>query len=158
MTDCMFRFMTNPIPAPIQSLLAVFTTCLADVRFADVDGDLLGRFATEVEAAAETVSAAQSALDAAQGALQERQETLLQQAQRALAYARVYAENDDALLARLEAISLPRPARRTRGEDALVLSADPQPTARPRGRPRKGVVVAPALDEPILDAMLSPAE
>jgi hypothetical protein len=154
----MFSPMTNPIPAPIQSLLAVFTTSLADVRFADVDGERLAQFAAEVEAAAETVAAAQSALDAAQGALQERQDTLLHQAQRALAYARVYAESDEPLSVQLEAISLPRPTRRSRGEEALVLSADPQPAARPRGRPRKGTVVAPVLDEPTLGEMLSPAE
>jgi hypothetical protein len=132
----MFRFMTA-ISAPIQTLLDLFTTSLADVRFANVDAPTLARLAAGVEAAAEAVGTAQAALDTAREALQERQDALLQYAQRALAYARVYAEGDAALSERLDTVNLPRPTRRARAEDALVLSADVQPPARPRGRPRK---------------------
>jgi hypothetical protein len=125
------------IPTPVQTILTLFTTSLADVRFADVDGPTLARLAAGVEAAAEAVATAQSALDAARDALQERQDALLQQAQRALAYARVYAEGDAVLSEQLDTVNLPRPSRRARGEDTLVLSADVQPAPRPRGRPRK---------------------
>ena len=142
--------MTEPLSPPIQSLLELFTTSLADVRFADLDGQTLARLAAGVTAAAETVAAAQSALDAAREALIERQDTLLHQAQRALAYARVFAESDETLTAQLDAITLPRATRRTRADGALVLSAEPQPPARPRGRPRKA-----AVDEPMLEAIAS---
>jgi multidrug efflux pump subunit AcrA (membrane-fusion protein) len=142
----MFSTMTHAIPAPVRTLLDLFTTSLADVRFADVDGETLTRSAADVEAAAEAVAAAQLALDSALEALQERQDALLQRAQRALAYARVYAESDDALSGRLEAVSLPRALRRSRAEDVLVLSADVQPSARHRGRPRKTPVAEPPLD------------
>jgi hypothetical protein len=148
--------MTNAISTPIQTVLDLFTTSLADVRFADVDGQTLAQFAAEVEAAAVAVAAAQSALDAAREALQEKQETLLQQTQRALAYARVYAESDEDLSGQLAAVTLPRAMRRPRSEDALVLSADPQPsqsTPRPRGRPRKAPTAGP-----MLEALVSPAE
>ena len=128
---------TKAVPAPIQTLLDLFTTSLAEVRFADVDGQTLARAAEQVEKAAESVAAAQSALDSAREALQEKQDALLQQAQRALAYARVYAESDDGLSAQLEAVTLPRATRRARGEEALVLSAEPVTPSRPRGRPRK---------------------
>ncbi len=144
---------TDAISPPIQGLLDLFTTSLADVRFADLDGQTLARLASSVAAAAETVAAAQAALDAAREALTERQDTLLHQSQRALAYARVFAESDDALTAQLDAITLPRGARRTRTDQALVLSADPQPPPRPRGRPRKAPV-----DEPMLEAIVSAAE
>jgi hypothetical protein len=128
----------DAIAAPIQDLLTLFTTALADVRFGDVDAKTLARAAADVESAADVVAAAQAALDSAREVLQERQEALLQQAQRAVAYARVYAESDDALTERLAAIALPRPARRARASgEALVLSPDPEPAARPRGRPRK---------------------
>ena len=136
----------NPIPAPVQALLDLFTTSLADVRFADVDGQALARCATEVESAAEAVALAQSALDAAREALQQKQDALLQRAQRALAYARVYAEGDETLSGRLDGVSLPRPTRRSRAEDALVLSVDPQPSPRPRGRPRKAPAQAGPAD------------
>ena len=138
----------SAIPAPIQTLLDLFSTSLADVRFADVDGQALARYATDVETAAEAVAAAQLALDATREALQGKQDTLLQQTQRALAYARVYAEGDAALSGRLEAVTLPRVTRRSRVEDALVLSAAPQPSPRPRprGRPRKASVTEPTLE------------
>jgi len=150
----MFSLMSaKAIPAPIQTLLDLFTTCLADVRFADVDGQTLARCAAEVDVADDAVAAAQSALDSARETLQEKQDALLHQAQRALAYARVYAESDEALGGRLEAITLPRVTRRSRTEDALVLSATPQPTPRPRGRPRKARVA-----EPMLEGIVPPAE
>jgi hypothetical protein len=144
------------IPAPIQVLLDVFTTHLAEVRFADLDGATLVRCAAEVEAASIALATAQLGVDAAREALQEKHDLLLLRAQRALAYARVYAECDEALSQRLDAVILPRPARRVRAEDALVLSADPQPPPRPRGRPRKERGVSAT--EPTLDQVLPPAE
>jgi len=143
----------NAISTPVQAVLDLFATDLADLRFADVDANVLARLASETHAASEAVAVAQAALDTARSALQERQDALLAQAQRAHAYARVYAEGDDALVARLDAIALPRAARRSGagggsragaggarpGEDPLVLSAEahPAPTQRRRGRSRK---------------------
>jgi ElaB/YqjD/DUF883 family membrane-anchored ribosome-binding protein len=134
----MFSIM-NAISAPIQSLLDLFAQDLADVRFADVDAKVLNQVASDVESAAAAVASAQAVLDAARASLQDRQDVLLQLAQRALAYARVYAESDPSLSASLEAIALPRVARRTRmdGSEALVLSPEPQPAPRKRGRARK---------------------
>ena len=136
----------SAIPPSIQALLDLFATALADVRFADVDGQSLARSAADVEAAAQAEGVARAALDAAHLALQEKQEALLQQAQRALAYARVYAENDPTLSASLEAVGLPRGTRRAAMGDALVLSAASQPSPRPRGRPRKSPVAEPSLE------------
>jgi multidrug efflux pump subunit AcrA (membrane-fusion protein) len=146
--------MTSSIPAPIQTLLYLFTTSLADVRFADVDGQTLGRCAAEVESAAEAVASAQAVLDGAREALQLKQDVLLQRAQSALAYARVYAESDEALSTQLDGVSLPRSTRRPRMEEGLVLSAETQTAPRPRGRPRKARGVA----EPTIEALALPAE
>jgi hypothetical protein len=126
----------------MKPLLELFESSLADVRFADVDAQALASAAGEVEAAEGELNAAQAVVDAARAKLSDRQEMLLLAAHRALAYARVYAEPDEALSARVNAIALPRPVRRARaGGDALVLSPDPAPPAgdgaRPRGRPRK---------------------
>jgi hypothetical protein len=141
----------DAIPPPVQTILELFETTFADVRFADIDANTLGRAAADVQEVATVVASAQAALDSARGALQERQEALLGQVHRAIAYARVYAENDEELIQRLNAIALPRPARRTGpNEDAaLVLSATP-PSPRPRGRPRKPPAVEPmrAADSP----------
>lgn len=145
--------MISAIPAPIQTLLDLFSTSLADVRFADVDGETLGRCASEVEAAAEQVASAQAALEVAREALQQKQEALLQRAQSALAYARVYAESDEALSGKLDGVALPRSTRRPRAVEGLVLSAELQPAPRPRGRPRKSRAV-----EPVVEALELPAE
>ncbi len=140
----MFSHMTDPLllPAPLQALLDLFATDLAEVHFADIDASTLARLTREVQTANDTMLAAQAVLDGARTALQERRDTLVQHAHRALAYAKVYAESDEALSARLEAITLPgsgagskaRLARRTRVEatEELVLSADPQHGKRAR--------------------------
>lgn len=155
----------NAIPPPVQTVLDLFATHLPDVRFGDLDAQSLARLAGDVQSASEVVAAAQVALDSARGTLHERQEVLLLQVQRALAYARVYAEADDALSSHLEAVALPRAARRSRadagggGNDALVLTPAPQPPRRPRGRPRKALAPAATGDatsvQPLLDG---PAE
>jgi hypothetical protein len=150
----------DAIPPPVQSLLDLFATSLAEVRFGDVDAKTLARAAADVQAAAAIVSGAQSALDEARRTLHELEEALLQNAHRAAAYARVYAENDAALSERVSAIALPRPTRRARHGEVLVLSAEPgelgqgadagAPARRPRGRPRKVTAIAPELDSLLL--------
>jgi hypothetical protein len=128
----------DAIPTAIQTVLELFETTFADARFADIDTKTLARAAVDVQEVATVVASAQAALDSARGALQEQQDALLERVQRAIAYARVYAENDEGLIQRLNAITLPRPARKTRPNDdaALVLSTT-QPSPRPRGRLRK---------------------
>lgn len=104
------------ISPQIQAVLEVFEGPLAQVRFADVDAATLRGVASEVEAAAAEIEAQQAALEALRKAQADRQEQLLALAQRALAYAKVYAENDDALSARLAAIHLPRAPKRQKAE------------------------------------------
>jgi hypothetical protein len=139
----------DAVPPPIRAALALFESALADVRFADLDAKSLARAADDVHAVAAVVASAQAALDSARGALQERQDLLFEQIQRALAYARVYAENDEPLTQRLDAITLPRTGRGGRPnkeEAALVLSsAGPHPAARPRGTKRRAVSSEPML-------------
>ncbi|MBX3197137.1 MAG: hypothetical protein KF894_03185 [Labilithrix sp.] len=132
----------------VQSLLDLFASELADVRFGDLDATTLARLASEADAAEDAVATAQTLVDEARARLLDRQEALLQHAQRALAYARVYAESNAALSARLEAIALPRPARRPRPSDAeaFALSAEHEAPRRPRGRPRKTPLAAPLLE------------
>jgi hypothetical protein len=142
----------DAISNPVRTVLDLFASELSDIRFGDVDAKTLSTLASEVESAAEAVASAQATLDDARSKLQERQELLLQQAQRALAYARVYAEPDAGLSARIDAIALPRSARRARPEtDLLTLSTEPP--RRPRGRPRK----TPAT-EPVLEGVAANAE
>lgn len=137
-TDRMISLMSS-IPEPVQMIVDLFTSELGDVRFGDVDAQALTEAANEVEKAVETVTAAQAIADEARGNLRDRQQALLQRAERALAYARVYAATNDALRTRLDAISLPRTSSIPGGS-----SSDAQPPRRPRGRPRKHPIVSTA--------------
>lgn len=137
----MFETPENDSISPaLRALLELFATDLADVKFPDVDTAVLGESAAHVREKAEAVARAQAALDAARQALNESQESLLQKGQRALAYAKVFAEDDAELGAKLEAIHLPRPVRK--GGQAQVEPVGAAPgnddnAPRRRGRPPK---------------------
>jgi hypothetical protein len=99
------------LPPPVQSVLELFQGPLASVRFADIDAAGLAQLAAEVEAASSEVREHENKLGELRPILAQRQEALLVLAQQALAYARVYAENDEALLEAVNRISLPRAAK-----------------------------------------------
>ena len=115
--------MTSLSP-PLQAVVALFRGPLAQVRFADIDATGLTSLAAEVEGAALEVEQQEARLVELRQSLAQRQEALLALAQQALAYARIYAENDEALSAELNDIALPRATKprkpaapRTRAED-----------------------------------------
>ncbi|WP_225413730.1 hypothetical protein [Stigmatella hybrida] len=133
----------DPISPSMQDLLKLFGQELAAVKFPDVDRGVLEEAAARVKQKADEVAKAQAALEAARQSLYEGQEALLQKGQRALAYARIFAEEDAELSAKLDTISLPRPVRKaSRVEGTLVQdtqAAAPGEDAAPRrrGRPPK---------------------
>jgi hypothetical protein len=115
---------------PVQAVLELFQGPLADVRFADVDAAGLASVAAEVESAAAAVARQEAQLSELRQSLTERQDALLVLAQRALAYARVYAEHDEALTEQLARIALPRSAKprkaaSTKTEGDAVAQAEP---------------------------------
>lgn len=123
------------LSTPLQTLLDLFSSDLEAVRFGDVDASSLATLAAHVATAEEAVASAQAALDTARAELAARNEALLTHAHRALAFARVYAETNPELTARLATITLPKPARRK--EETPVSVEGAEPARRPRGRPRK---------------------
>ncbi len=148
----------SPIPVPVQTLCNLFSSELGNVTFPEVDGAALTTAAERVVADAEAVARAEGVLAAAKEQLQEGQEALLHKAQRALAYAKVYAEESPALFARLAELSLPRSPRRARSNEPLVLSSE-SPLAgeaqapKRRGRPPKSPSQSAALfEDPTQDA------
>jgi len=135
------------LPAPVQAVLELFQGPLSDVRFADVDAAGLANLAAEVEGAASAVAQQEAQLADLRQTLAERQDALLLLAQRAVAYARVYAEHDEALTEQLARITLPRAgkprkasAAKAPGEaTAQVESASAEVVA-------EGAIVRPAED------------
>ncbi|MEY4545208.1 MAG: hypothetical protein RL685_1403 [Pseudomonadota bacterium] len=100
------------LPPSVQSVLELFQGPLSQVRFADVDAAGLAQLATEVKAAAAEVEAREASLVELRQSLSQRQEALVALAHQALAYARVYAENnDEPLLELIGSIALPRAAQ-----------------------------------------------
>ncbi len=133
----------DPISPAMRALLEVFSTELSEVKFPDVDTEVLEEGASRVREQAEAVARAQAALEAARQALYESQEALLQKGQRALAYARIFAEDDAELSAKLEGISLPRAARKgpkvegAVAEPVAASAGNEENAPKRRGRPPK---------------------
>jgi hypothetical protein len=140
-------------PPGLDNLLGLFHAELASVQFPGVDAKVLDAAVERVEAAARELRQREAELDAARAQLVSAQEDALQKGQRALAYARVFAQDTPELLARLEGVELgglaaPAPS-------ASTLSTAPAAPRR-RGRPPKsasasslfaGGESAPATDE-----------
>jgi|GEM_PF-6332909 len=127
------------IPGPVQAVLDFFETHLHDQQFGDISAASLSRYVTEIQVLSEHVAHAESVLAAARAALLERQEALHHDAQRALAYARIFAECNESLSRQLDTIALGRPAKRTRGAEAcssepLVLTPGPGAASAPSTR------------------------
>ncbi|MDY7226340.1 hypothetical protein [Hyalangium rubrum] len=143
----------DPISPALQDLLKLFGQELATVKFPDMDRGVLEEAAERVKEKAEAVARAQAALDAARQSLHESQEALLQKGQRALSYARIFAEDDAELSMKLEAISLPRPMRkapRAEGSSPVLEAPSAQGeenSPRRRGRPPKARTSAPLFAE-----------
>lgn len=124
---------SDPVAAPLLELLAVFEGPLKDVRFPDVDRAVLVELADGVRASAEDVERAGAALLAAKAALDDRREALLRMSQRALAYARVYAEDDADLRAKLDSIAMPkmRASAKSAAPRAAEVASSPVNAASP---------------------------
>lgn len=112
------------LSAPVQAVLELFQGPLSDVRFADVDAPGLANLAAEVEGAASAVAQQEARLNELRQTLAERQDALLLLAQRAVAYARVYAEHDEALTEKLASITLPRASKPRKASSAKAPSAE----------------------------------
>jgi len=131
----------SPLGPGLAKLLELFGTRLAEVKFPDVDATLLAtdadaarQSATDVAAARSAHLAAEAALATAEAALVERERALLLRAQRALAYARVFAADDAQLRAELDRIALPSTES---GTSEATTRSLPGITFRKRARPRK---------------------
>lgn len=116
------------IVQPVLSVLELFKGPLAGMRFADVDAEGLSQLAANVESAGLEVASAEAKLAELKQLLAAEQEALLVLAQRALAYARVYAENHDELSSALNGITLPRPAKPRKATAAKPSDASPTAT------------------------------
>lgn len=117
----------TPIPANVTAVMTVFAEQLEKVAFPDVSSATLKELADKVHAKVEQVQKAESALESAQDKLAASQQELTALAARALAYAKIYAEDKPALAKQLSEINLraPKAAKKTRSKSSGPKAAKP---------------------------------
>jgi chromosome segregation ATPase len=107
----------SALNAPLSSLsrdvLELYATALADVRFPDLDLTTLRSLAAEVADAQQEVDRLESELRDAKERVGEHNAALDARAERALAYARIYAEGHPELKAQIAEIRPQASAERT---------------------------------------------
>ncbi len=137
----------DTLPEGMNRLLALFATDLAKLRFGDLDASVLEGAAGTVRAAARELAEAEALADGARAALETARKELLLKGQRALAYARVFAEGLPELAERLEGIALAGGPRQS--EPRLLTPEQAEAGPRRRGRPPKAPAATGtlALDE-----------
>ncbi|MCX4245158.1 hypothetical protein [Paraliomyxa miuraensis] len=96
----------DPVSEPLAALITVFGEHAGSLCFPDVDHPILEDLAAELRQAAAEVDRQERALAAARHDLDERTRALRTRAERGLAYARIFAEDDDELRQQLETIDL----------------------------------------------------
>lgn len=133
------------LPTDLQQLLQLFSS-LPEVRFPELDPSGLQVAVARVKERQLELLSIEAQRDAVRLALEEEQETLLRKGHRLHAYLKVFAEHDEALATKVNALSLPRlrkPALpRT---EAAVVEGAPAPEPKKRGRPRKASSATDAL-------------
>jgi hypothetical protein len=129
----------DPIPAFVHGVLGLFGGPLADVRFPDIDRASLEALAQGCCDAQLELEALEAALESARARTRAAQEALGDRAQRALAYARVFALGQPELEEALSSLRAPgKGATQEREAKAASSSGLLEGEApRRRGRPRK---------------------
>ena len=95
----------DPIPPSVKALVDLFKNELSAITFPGVDGALLEQLAGDVQKYTEAVIKAEAAVEAARAALRESEEALAIKSQKALAYARVYAEDRPDIAAKVDFVA-----------------------------------------------------
>lgn len=105
----------DAVPSEVREVLELFETDLAEVSFPGVDAAVLDDSARTVREQAAEVARIRAELDGARAELERRQASLHQSAELGLAYAGVFAGENEALRARLAELALVQQAEaRTR--------------------------------------------
>lgn len=122
------------LPADLQQLLQLFSS-LPDVRFPELEPSGLQVAVARMKERHLELLALEAQRDAVRLALDEEQEALLRKGHRLHAYLKVFAEHDEVLAAKVNALTLPR--LRKQPAAAATVEGEPAPAPKKRGRPRK---------------------
>jgi len=152
----------DPIPPSVQALMDLFANELSHVSFPGVDRAILEQVVTEVRTHTEAVVKAEAALEAARTALRDSEEALSSKTQKALAYARVYADDHPDIRSKVDSVariagvasSPPGPSReasgdtpKRRGRPPKTKAASAEPAAEPAAEATDATPAAPPVME-----------
>lgn len=127
---------SDSIPLFAREVIGLYAEAMPEVRFPDLDLEVLENTAAELRTALLSVERATAELEAARSAAQQQSELLEARTARALSYARVFAEGDALLTERIVALT-------RSGSGAVAQPAAP----KKRGRPRKNATADTSLFE-----------
>lgn len=100
------ELLEDPIAEPVKEVIALFNAELTSVSFPELNAEILNTFVEQVKNKALELQELQAKVLNAKESLEASQNELIQKATRALAYAKVYAEDKEQLLKKLSAINL----------------------------------------------------
>jgi hypothetical protein len=129
------------LPTDLQQLLQLFSS-LPDVRFPELDPGGLQVAVARVKERQLELLQLEAQRDAVRAALEDEQEALLRKGHRLHAYLKVFAEHDEALAAKVNALALPRLRKQVASAEG-----EPAPAPKKRGRPRKTSSTDPLFSE-----------
>lgn len=127
---------SDSIPLFAREVISLYAEAMPDVRFPDLDLEVLESTAAELRSALLSVERATAELEAARAAARQHSELLEARTARALSYARVFAEGNAVLTERIVALG--------RSKDATVAPSAPP---KKRGRPKKNATTDTTLFE-----------
>ncbi|HEY5960981.1 MAG TPA: hypothetical protein VIV60_30705 [Polyangiaceae bacterium] len=127
--------MSELVPQAVRDLLAFYTEQCPEVRFGDLDIRVLERAVASIDEAAGRVIAAEEAVAEARAEFRNNETELLTKVGRTLSFLKIFVEDDEERLAKLEAIHSALPAGRRKSKAS---SASGGASAEPKQRrPRK---------------------
>jgi ElaB/YqjD/DUF883 family membrane-anchored ribosome-binding protein len=154
----------DPITPSVKALVDLFKNELSAVTFPGVDGALLEQLLADVQKYTDAVLKAEAAVDSARAALRESEEALAIKSQKALAYARVYAEDRPDIAAKVDFVArvagvAPTPSDTPKRERDGGSDAPKRRGRKPRATAAESsdaTPLAPAVEMADLTPMVSP--
>ncbi len=101
----------NPIPAPVQEFYELYKQNFSSISFPDINLEVLDKLISDVHEKMNALEQARALLDTAQQNLENSQNELFQKSMRALAYAKIYAEDQEDLFKQLSNLNLAKTSR-----------------------------------------------
>jgi hypothetical protein len=145
----------DPTPALARQVIELYAEALRDVRFPDLDLALLEEAREALLASQLEVERSEAQLQAARVELEAKSAALQSKAERALAYARVFALGDETLSARLSELG-------SRKKPLTLIEGGPAPVKRrgrsPKAAPETELFVGEQADNPPLEAAAESGE